>query len=173
MRASGARTPAPGIPPGANKVSGPAFTRSVAPKALSRRAALAGLLATSGCAVQLAAQERYAGEMQRCTAAPGGTQPAAGQHRATLVRQADRFSFAPTDGTLVIAGTVAPDGNFTGSLATNPSRHGQEGNSATEAQPFTLSVAGRLDAAAATGTYTTPRCRVTFRLPRMAATLLP
>jgi hypothetical protein len=137
------------------------------PQALIRRVALAAAscLAAAGCGAPLAVQSRYAGDMQGCTT--GGTA------RATLVRQADRFSFAPTDGTLVISGTVAPDGSFTGALVTNPSRHDQEGRTGTAAQPFTLTVAGHLDDGAATGTYVTPRCRAAFRLPRVAATLAP
>ncbi len=119
----------------------------------------------AGCGMPLAAESRYAGDLPACGAGSGA--------RATLVRQAAGFSFSPSDGVLVISGTVAPDGSFTGSLVTNPSRHDQQSHSATAAPPFTLTVTGRLDGAAATGTYATPRCHAAFRLPRVETTLLP
>ena len=128
--------------------------------------------------------------MQGCATAPG--------MRATLVRQAERFSFAPSDGALVISGSVATDGSFIGSLVTNASRHDQTGgagnallsispgqqvvppsrtsresSAGTAVQPFTLTVTGHLDDATATGTYVTPRCHAEFRLPRIGATLAP
>ena len=154
-------------PEGTRDPSGRSFTSSTASHGLSRRAALvaAGCLAATACATPLAVQSRYAGDMPACTTGPAG--------RATLVRQADHFSFAPTDGALVISGRVDPDGSFTGTLVSNPSRHDQEGHAGSAAQPFTLTVTGRLDVAAATGTYQTPRCRTAFRLPRIEASLLP
>ncbi len=103
--------------------------------------------------------------MPGCTTGPGT--------RATLVRVAGRFSFAPSDGALVVSGDVAPDGSFTGVLVTNPGRHDQPGGPGAAAPPFTLTVTGRLDSEAATGTYMTPRCSVAFRLPRHGAEVLP
>ena len=115
------------------------------------------------CGVGLAAVHRYAGDMPACGAAPGGP--------ATLVRRNDRFSFAPTDGALVISGAVAEDGSFSGTLTTATSHRDQ--SSGTSAPPFALSVEGRLDDDAASGTYATPRCRTEFHLPRIPASLLP
>ena len=103
--------------------------------------------------------------MPGCAAGPAG--------RATLVRLASHFSFAPADGVLVIAGEVGADGSFAGTLVTAPARHDQPGSSSPAAAPFTLSVSGRLDAEAATGSYITPRCTVAFRLPRIPASILP
>jgi hypothetical protein len=103
--------------------------------------------------------------MSGCTTAAGA--------RASLVRVADHFSFAPSDGALVVSGTVAPDGSFNGALVTNPARHDQPGHPGTAAPPFTLTVTGRLDDEAASGTYVTPRCSTAFRLPRIGATVLP
>ena len=114
----------------------------------------------AGCA--LALQTRYAGDLPGCTAGSGA--------RATLVRQADRFDFAPSDGALVISGRVSVDGRFAGSLITGTSRQGGDGR---RDPPFTLVVTGRLDDEAAAGTYETPRCRADFRLPRIGASLLP
>jgi hypothetical protein len=113
----------------------------------------------------LVSQTRYAGPVPDCA---GGTQA-----RATLVRVHDRFSFTPSDGTLVISGSVAPDGSFTGSLAPVRSGRGEPGQAGAPAPRFTLTVSGRLDRMAASGTYATPRCSTNFRLPRIDATLLP
>ena len=77
---------------------------------------------------------------------------------------------------LVISGRVAVDGGFTGTLVAGNSRQGgsgRRGEAGSDTSPFTLSVTGRLDDGAATGRYETPRCRVGFRLPRIAPTLLP
>jgi len=89
------------------------------------------------------------------------------------VRLTDRFSFAPSDGTLVISGIVAPDGSFAGSLVTDASQHDRQDRSGTEPPPFTLKVTGRLGDAEAAGIYVTPRCRTAFRLPRVEPTLVP
>lgn len=126
---------------------------------------MAGCLAAAGCGITIAVQSRYAGNLSGCTTVPGT--------RASLVRVADRFSFAPSDGALVISGPIAPDGSFTGTLVTNPAHHDQPEHPGTTAKPFTLTVTGRLDDEAATGTYATPRCSTAFRLPRIGVTLLP
>ena len=144
----------------ANDTSGRSFTIWVASQALKGHAApvLAGCLAISSCGMPLTLESRYAGALQGCA---GGSAT-----RATLVRQANHFSFAPSDGALVISGTVAADGSFSGALVTSPSRHDQEGRSGTAAQAFALTVTGHLDGGAATGTYATPRCHAAFYLPR-------
>ena len=145
--------------------SGRSFTASIGPRSLFRSAAVAGCLAAAGCSTPLAVQSRYAGDMQGCMTGP--------RARATLVRQSDRFSFAPSDGALVISGNMAPDGSFSGSLVANPARHDHEDHSGTGAPPFTLTVTGRIEGGVAIGTYASPRCSAGFRLPRIEATLLP
>ncbi len=86
---------------------------------------------------------------------------------------ADQFSFVPSDGALVISGTVAAGGSFTGTLVTAASRHDGQDRPGTESPPFTLTVAGHFDDRTATGTYATPRCHTSFRLLRIDATLRP
>ena len=93
--------------------------------------------------------------------------------RATLVRVGDHFSFAPTDGALVVSGTVTPDGDFAGSLHANPPVREQQHRPNTEAPSFSVSVAGHMDGEVASGAYVTPRCRTIFRLPHIAPSLLP
>ena len=127
--------------------------------------ALAGCLAATGCGVPLANQDRYAGDLPGCTAGS--------DVHATLVRVADHFSFAPSDGALVISGSIAPDGSFAGSLLTEPPGRDRQSRAGTAASPFTLTVTGRIEREAASGTYVTPRCRIGFRLPRIHLTLLP
>jgi hypothetical protein len=110
-----------------------------------------------------ARQSRYVGDLPSCTVGPGA--------QATLVLAADHFSFAPSDGALVVSGSVAPDGSFAGSLVTNPPGHDRQGRASTEA--FTLTVTGRLAGEVASGTYVTPRCRTEFRLSHIADAVLP
>ncbi len=127
--------------------------------------ALAGCLTAAGCIVPITVQTRYAGDLSGCATGPGA--------RATLVRIGDHFSFAPADGVLVISGTVAPDGGFSGSLVTNSARHDPQSRPGTEPPPFTVTVTGHLDDEAAAGTYVTPRCTATFHLPHIGASVLP
>jgi len=87
------------------------------------------------------------------------------------VQAADRFSFAPSDGALVVSGSVAPDGSFAGSLSTAPPGRDRQNHTSSEA--FTLTVTGHIEGETASGTYVTPRCRTVFRLPRVSQTLLP
>ena len=130
-------------------------------------AALAACLAASGCSFRLENQVRYAGTLGGCAEGSGGT------NQASLVRVADRFSFAPQDGALVLSGPVTADGTFSGSLAPAASRH--DGTTRPDArQPsVVLTVQGRLDNDVAAGVYATPRCRTEFRLPRIRPGLLP
>ena len=114
-------------------------------------ATLAACLVGAGCAVPLTSQVRYAGSMRCCTAG--------GQGVATFVRVADRFSFAPSDGALVIPGQVAPDGSFSGRLITGQPHRDVSGPSDAKTPHFVLTVEGHLDDDAATGVYVNPRCR--------------
>ena len=124
---------------------------------------LIGCLAGAGCGLPFAHQTRYVGNVPSCAVGPGA--------QATLVRAADRFSFAPSDGALVVSGSLAPDGSFAGSLVTNPPGRDRQGHAGTEA--FTLTVTGRIEGDAASGTYVTPRCHIAFRLLRIVDPLLP
>ncbi|CAH2600279.1 conserved protein of unknown function [Rhodovastum atsumiense] len=129
-------------------------------------AALAlGAVIVAACTPRLTAQFRYAGTIPGCAPAP------AAPTQATLVRVGDGFSFAPDDGSLVISGTVSPDGGFSGQLTTAPPRR-DIGQSTTK-PAFVLKVSGHLDEEAAQGTFATPRCQVSFRLPRQRPSLLP
>jgi hypothetical protein len=124
---------------------------------------LIGCLTGTSCGVPFAHQSRYVGNLPGCTIGPSV--------QATLVQAANRFSFAPSDGALVVMGSVAPDGSFAGSLVTNPPGRDRQGRAGTEA--FTLTVTGRIEGNAASGTYVTPRCSTAFRLPRIGDSLLP
>jgi hypothetical protein len=124
---------------------------------------LVGCLATASCSVPVASQVRYVGNLPGCTTGPSA--------QATLVRAADRFSFAPSDGALVVSGNVAPNGSFAGSLVTNPARVDRDGRSGTRA--FTLTVTGGIEGETASGIYETSSCRTAFRLSRVNHVLLP
>jgi hypothetical protein len=108
-------------------------------------------------------QARYVGNLPGCTVGPSA--------QVTLVRAADRFSFAPSDGALVVSGNVAPDGSFAGSLVTNSPGRDRQGHAGTEA--FTLTVTGHIEGEVASGTYGTPRCSTAFRLSHIGDSLLP
>ena len=91
---------------------------------------------------------RFAGQLSGC----GETTA------ATLTRTADAVSFAPSDGVLVLRGTVAADGAFTARLNTQPPGK----------PPFLLTATGQVDAESATVSYVTPRCpQATATLKRM------
>jgi hypothetical protein len=126
---------------------------------------LVASLATAGCGVTLSKQTRYVGALSDCAGGSGA--------RTTLVRVADQFSFAPSDGALVVSGTVAPDGSFAGSLRTDQAGGGRQDHAGGSSSPFTLVVTGRIEGDIAAGEFATPRCRATFRLSRIAPSLLP
>jgi hypothetical protein len=113
--------------------------------------------------MSLAHQARYVGNLSGCTIGPNA--------QATLVQAVDRFSFAPSDGALVVSGSVTPDGSFTGSLVTSPPGHDRQGRPGTET--FSLTATGRIEGDVASGTYATPRCRTAFHLHRVYPTIWP
>ena len=118
------------------------------------------LLLPTACAHGFAPRFRYTGQFTGC--GPAGS--------VTLTRSADRFSFTPGDGTLIITGDIAADGRFAGSLDTGRSGGTTPTASATAAKAtsrFVLSVQGRIDSDTAEATYTTPRCQTTVRLTRV------
>jgi hypothetical protein len=114
-------------------------------------------LAFSGCQTTLAEQERYVGDIPACDG---------GLTHATLVVLDRHFSFAPSDGTLIVSGAVAEDGSFHGVLPLGRAA------SAREAPPA-LAVEGRITPEVATGSFSLPRCRQTFRLPLLPHSVLP
>jgi hypothetical protein len=118
------------------------------------------LLVPAACGPGFAPRLRYTGQLTGCGAAGP----------VTLTRSADRFTFTPRDGTLIITGTVTADGRFAGSLDTGRSGSGTPSTAATGAKAtahFVLSVQGRIDSDAAEATYSTPRCQTTLRLTRV------
>ena len=115
----------------------------------------------AACGAPLSREARYAGPVTDCaTGKP---------ERATLVRAAGRFTFAPTDGVLAISGDIAASGDFEARLITSPARRDAGGSTA----PYAIAVHGRLTEDAAEGTFVTPRCSAAFRLPRLRLALSP
>src|SRR5206468_3137486 len=90
-------------------------------------------------------QQRYTGTVNGCGAAA-----------ATFTRVGGQFAFAPTDGVLILRGTVAADGAFAGSLNTQPPGKA----------PFVLAVSGKVDAETVALSYRTPQCQVAATLTR-------
>jgi hypothetical protein len=113
---------------------------------------VAALLPLIGCG------EVFTGYGTRYTGALSGC----GLPAATLSLKAGQFSFTPGDGALMIAGTVAPDGSFAGTLNTQPAGK----------PPFELHVSGRIAADQASVDYVTPRCRAAGNLDRVRPPLL-
>jgi len=106
--------------------------------------AVAGCTTVDDAAAQ-PAEIRYAGTLSGC----GQSNP------ATLTRIRGAFAFAPSDGVLVLRGTVAADGSLSATLNTQPPTK----------PPFLLTVHGHATTEAATVSYTTPVC------PEATATL--
>jgi hypothetical protein len=126
---------------------------------------MASCLAVLACDVQLGRQTSYAGDLPDCVIGPTA--------HSTLVVEGNHFSFAPSDGALIISGTVQSDGTFAGSMRTDQPGRGGRDASGARAAPYTLSVTGQVDRALASGEFATPRCRSTFRLPRVGPNLRP
>ena len=121
-----------------------------------RRAGVGGMavcLVLAGCGAPLTLERRYTGTLAGCPAALP----------STLTRKLAAFAFAPGDGSLIIRGTLAPDGSFDASRNTQPPGK----------PPFLLRVQGTLDAAGADVTYTTPRCTATGHMTIIPVHLLP
>ena len=125
-----------------------------------RRQLMPALLAllVAACATPLARQARYTGALAGCGAA----------QTSTLTRVAERggngsFAFAPADGSLIVRGTVAPDGTLRGSLNTQPPGK----------PPFMLQVQGLAGTETADVTYITPTCRAEAHLRRVPTRILP
>ena len=106
------------------------------------------LAVLAGCAGVLPGSTvRYTGHI-----VPEGTCGA--ESPATLVVRGGRFDFTPTDGVLLIAGTVAEDGTVAGQLITP----------GVDRKPFAMKLAAKIVGAEVTGSYITPRCRFTVAL---------
>ena len=121
-------------------------------------------LTLQGCA-GAPAQVRYTGTLTGC----GPDTP------ATLVATPDHFVFAPSDGVLIITGSVAPDRTLAGSLTTgatannskDPNNKDQAKTQSTRRAPTVISIEGKLDDEAFHGTFATPTCRVPLALTRV------
>ncbi len=98
-----------------------------------------GLLALASCGTPVTRESRYTGQITGC----GPATP------ATLARAEDTFTFAPSDGVLVLRGKVAADGSLTATLNTQPPGK----------PPYVLSVSGHIDPEAVTLRYATPTCK--------------
>jgi hypothetical protein len=108
------------------------------------------------------AQLRYTGKLTGCGP----------ETSATLVAAGDHFVFAPSDGVLIIDGSVAPDRTLAGSLTTNPTgEKDQAKTQSTRRTPMVISIEGKLDDEAFHGTYATPTCRVPIALTRVHASI--
>lgn len=124
-------------------------------------------LLLSGCADELAKQHRYIGQAPACAAGGGIT--------ATLVRNGRTFAFAPSDGSLVVNGTVAPNGTFSGTLALRSSQPAPETPTAQPSAPKTpqiLSASGTLTDQNASVAYAAPGCQAKVMLYRVYPTVL-
>ena len=112
------------------------------------------MLATlAGCSPSLTVQRRYVGTLQGCDATM----------TATLTRIGNDFVLAPSDGSLLIRGTVAADGSLTGVLNTQPGSK----------QPYLMKVTGHAEASAVTVTYVTPHCTAQGTLALRPVRLMP
>jgi hypothetical protein len=121
-------------------------------------------LTLAGC-TGAPAQIRYAGKLTGC----GPETP------ATLVATPDHFVFAPSDGVVIITGSVAPDrtlaGSFTPGAPAGESKD-QGKTQSTRRAPMVISIEGKLDDEAFHGTYATPTCRVPVALTRVHTSIL-
>jgi hypothetical protein len=95
-------------------------------------------------------EARYTGTMTPESAC-GATE------HATLMVVEGNASFAANDGAVVVPATVAPDGKLAGQLVLTGG----------DKKPFPLALDGMVTQDAATGTYTTPRCRFALSLKRV------
>jgi hypothetical protein len=115
--------------------------------------ALAGLL--GGCATPLTVETRYAGPVT-----PIGGLCLADSNRpphGTLTLKGQQVAFAPDDGTLVIPGSIAPDGSIAAQRDTLGANH----------KPFTMRLQARRQGDTIAGTFTTPRCQSSVTLTRV------
>lgn len=119
--------------------------------------ALAASLLLSACAGS-APQQRWAG-----TVAPeGATGPGSGMlcqgiTDGELVLRGTQFQFAPNAGTLVLAGSEAPDGRLAASLTLPGANH----------QGFIIAFTGMRQGDRIEGVLTSPECRATVALRRV------
>lgn len=109
---------------------------------------LAGSLIS--CSVTASREARYTGTMTPESAC-GATE------QATLMVVEGNARFAANDGAVVVPATVAPDGKLAGQLVLTGG----------DKKPFPLALDGSVTDDAATGTYTTPRCRFALSLKRV------
>ncbi len=75
---------------------------------------------------------------------------------ASLTIRGDKAQFAPTEGTVLLAGTIKPDGTLDAALTLTDMNH----------KPARYTLAAHRAGDSITGTYTTPRCRAAVSLQR-------
>ncbi len=125
-------------------------------------------LLVPACAGGAPTPVRYTGPAPQCGRSEGGGVT------ATLTRLGRGFAFAPYDGSLVVDGSVAPDGTLAGTLALRPAEEKPAGGTAAHGAraPQTLSVSGRLTQESVTLTYAAPGCAAQLTLARVHPPLL-
>jgi hypothetical protein len=107
------------------------------------------LLGLAGCGGSASQETRYIGAVT-----PDG---ACGQaSRGTLTTAKGRFTFAPSDGVLLVQGEVAADGALSGTLATT----------GADRKPFVMRLTGTADGAHVVARFVTPRCGYDVRLDK-------
>ena len=103
-------------------------------------------MCVGACASPTPHEQRFTGALDGC-----------GARAATLTRMGESITFTPSDGVLVLPGTVAADGAVAAALNTQlPGK-----------PPFLLTLHGRMDAERAELTYATPRCTAHGTLKRV------
>ncbi len=106
----------------------------------------------SGCGgVGLSRETRYNGPV-----APDGACGTASQ--GTLSVRGNEFVFLPSDGVILIRGTVGADGAVAGTFTTTGADH----------KPYVMSFSGNIGGDHVTGRYVTPRCAFSVSLDRHA-----
>jgi hypothetical protein len=126
-----------------------------------RPAALAALmsiavLGVSGCGgVGLTRETRYTGPVS-----PDGACGTASQ--GTLSTRGNEFVFLPSDGVIMMRGTVGADGAVGGTFTSTGADH----------KPYVMTFAGKVGEDHVTGRYITPRCTFTVSLDRHVTSLL-
>lgn len=122
---------------------------------LERAVAAGAVLLVGACEVKSQHEQRYTG-----LTVPNGACGTTSSATLTIAR--NRFAFAPSDGTLIITGTIGENSLLQGDLATTGADH----------KPFVMHLSAKLDGEAVSGTYTTPRCTFTVALAQVHPPLL-
>ncbi len=139
-------------------------------------AACAAVLA--GCGTALSREARYTGDLT-----PQGACGTVGHGTLTVIGQ--QVAFTPTDGVLLLRGTLAPDGTAHAELTTAGAGHGGDALSGAPAaapkagdakagepkagghKPFVMTLTAKVAEETVAGSYATPRCTFTVALTRV------